>query len=75
MAPNEDLITLIGGDDDDDEFDRDVDVSNVHDDGGGGDVGEVANEENALVSELKEELRRMDVLQDSLVREVVLRGR
>ena len=53
---------------------------NDDDDGGVG-VGEVAVDESgnegdaALVTELKEELRRMDELQESLVREVVLRGR
>ena len=70
VAPNEDLITLIG--DDDDDLDREVDLS----DGG---VGEVAVDENAnedrLVTELKDELQMMDKLQESLVREVVLRGR
>ena len=57
-----------------------MDVSNANDDDDGG-VGEVAVDESgnegdaALVTELKEELRRMDELQESLVREVVLRGR
>ena len=44
-----------------------------------GGVGEVAVDENAnedrLVTELKDELQMMDKLQESLVREVVLRGR
>ena len=53
-----------------------MDVSNVNDDD---DDGDVAVEENANhhfeITELREELRRMDTLQESLVREVVLRGR
>ena len=53
-----------------------MNVSHVDEDGGGGDggAGEVSAQD-ALVAELKEELRRMDELQESLVREVVLRGR
>ena len=74
-APNEELITVIG-DGDDDDLEREVNVSHIDEDEGGGDggAGEVAAQD-ALVAELKEELRRMDELHESLVREVVLRGR
>ena len=72
-APNEELITVIG---DEDDLEREVNVSQIDEDDGGGDggAGEVSPQD-ALVAELKEELRRMDELQESLVREVVLRGR
>ena len=49
-----------------------MNVSHIDEDGG---AGEVSAQDDALVAELKEELRRMDELQESLVREVVLRGR
>ena len=72
VAPNEDLAALIG-DHDDDDFGRDVSLSNE------GEEGKVKEEEDAkrrvLTEELKEELRSMEEMQESLVREVVLRGR
>ena len=52
-----------------------MNVSHIDEDGGDGGAGEVSSAQDALVAELKEELRRMDELQESLVREVVLRGR
>ena len=63
IAPIEDL--------DDDDLGRDVSLSNNEDE-------ENAKEDEKrrlLTEELKEELRSMEEMQESLVREVVLRGR